>query len=121
MHNAAIILVFHGSRNPQAETEAAVFAESIRTLLPGREILHGFLRECQPDIRSSIAQAANSGAKTIRLIPVFALTGNHISIDIPFIMREAGAAHPDLTFTLDPVLVNTRQFSDYITTRINEA
>lgn len=121
MHNAAVILVFHGSRNPQSEAEAAKFAESVRASLPGRHILHGFLRECSPDIRSSIAEAAKTEARTIRLIPVFALTGNHISVDIPNIMREAEAAYPDLTFTLDPVLVGTTHFLDYIKTRIIEA
>lgn len=121
MHNAAVILVFHGSRNPQSQAEAAAFVDALRSSLPGHHVSHGFLRECAPDIRDSIVEAVKSGATEIRLIPIFALTGNHIAVDIPEILREAGAAHPDRRFLLDPVLVRTPQFLDDIKNRITEA
>ncbi|OQA07235.1 MAG: Sirohydrochlorin ferrochelatase [bacterium ADurb.Bin374] len=121
MHNAAIILVFHGSRNPQSQAEAAAFVEALRSSLPGRHVSHGFLRECAPGIRDSIVEAVRSGAPEIRLVPIFALTGNHIAVDIPEILREAESAHPGRRFSLDPVLVRAPGFLDYLKNSILEA
>jgi len=121
MHNAAVILVFHGSRNPQSQAEATAFVEALRSALPGRHVSHGFLRECAPGIRDSIAEAARAGASEIRLVPIFALTGNHIAIDIPEILREAEEAHPGRRFTLDPVLVRAPGFLEYLKKSILEA
>lgn len=121
MHNAAVILVFHGSRNPQSQAEATAFVEALSSSLPGRHVSHGFLRECAPGIRDSIDEAVRAGATEIRLVPIFALTGNHIAIDIPEIIREAEAAHSGRRFSLDPVLVRDPGFLDYMKKSITEA
>jgi len=120
MHNIAIILVFHGSRNPGSAREAAEFTAAIRDSNRGCHIGHAFLRESSPDIKSAIAAAAATGVKQIRLIPLFALTGTHTSIDIPALMHEAEILYSDISFTLDPVLVKARQFASFISSRIIE-
>ncbi len=120
MHNVAIILVFHGSRNPNSSREAAEFTSTIRDSNPGCHIGHGFLRESAPDIKAAITSAVEDGVKTIRLIPLFALTGNHTSVDIPALLHDAELLYPDISFTLDPVLVKTGQFASFISARIVE-
>ena len=85
MHNAAIILVFHGSRNPQSQAEAAAFVEALRSSLPGRHVSHGFLRECAPGIRDSIV-----------MCPPLIITRAEIDRMIDIIGRSLREAEPAL-------------------------
>ncbi|HOY67272.1 MAG TPA: CbiX/SirB N-terminal domain-containing protein [Candidatus Ozemobacteraceae bacterium] len=121
MHNAAVILVFHGSRHPLAGPEAAAFTARIQALDPHQLIGHGFLRECSPSLEQAIESAVVSGAQTVRVLPVFAVTGSHTTKDIPDIINQMIFKHPGVTFLLDPVLVQTPQFERYVLSRLTEA
>ncbi|HEY9070080.1 MAG TPA: CbiX/SirB N-terminal domain-containing protein [Candidatus Ozemobacteraceae bacterium] len=121
MHNAAVILVFHGSRHPLAASEAAAFTARLQTLQPHLTIGHGFLRECAPSLEQALETAITEGAQTVRVLPVFAVTGAHTSKDIPDIINNMIFKHPGVTFLLDPVLVQTPQFERYILSRVTEA
>lgn len=111
-----VLLVAHGSRNPRAAEEH----ERLCVLVEGRvaeatgvavPVRAAYLEIASPSIPDAIGAAVAAGATTVRLLPHFLNSGNHVLVDLPAIVAEARSAHPGVTIELaehlgaDPGLV----------------
>lgn len=83
-----VLLAAHGSGRGTAAAEAAEgFADALRPLLPGRDIVTGYVEQAP-----SIADAARGLGPGAVCLPFFAQEGDHCREDIPEALDEAGFA-----------------------------
>lgn len=95
MGGGRLLLAAHGSGRGTAAAEAAHgFAARLAPLLPGMEIVTGFVEQSP-----TIAEAAQGMGADALCLPFFAFPGEHVQQDIPEALQQAG-----FSGTLMPVL-----------------
>jgi sirohydrochlorin cobaltochelatase len=100
----ALILFAHGAR---AATWAAPF-KRLRLLTaeqrPDCEVTLAFLELMTPSLPDEAARLAASGVREIAIVPVFLGQGGHLLRDLPALVEQLRAAHPDLRITTVPAV-----------------
>ena len=93
----ALVLFAHGARNASwaepFERLRALTAER----MPGLPVSLAFLELMEPRLPPHVAQLAAQGVTGITIVPVFLGQGGHLLRDLPIIVGELRAAHPQLT------------------------
>ena len=111
------VLLFHGSRHPQAALEAAALAGRI-AVSTGGEVVIAFLQMASPLLPDVLAAAAGEGRRHVRIFPLFTLTGAHVAEDIPAVVGRFREKVPDLRIDLEPHLAADRSFEDWLSRRL---
>lgn len=98
----AVILFAHGSRDPLWRLPIEAVAAQIRSQQPGAAVLCAYLELCTPSLPEAAAQLVAEGASLVRVFPLFFGVGKHAREDLPLLMNELRAAHPDVQIDLLP-------------------
>jgi sirohydrochlorin ferrochelatase len=98
------IVFAHGSRiEPANEAVRQVSAQ-----MAGRgsfaNVEAAFLELGQPTLQGAVARLAARGVTRIIVIPYFLTLGLHMERDLPVLLREAAAAHPEVEIEMTPPL-----------------
>lgn len=92
----ALVLFAHGAR---AASWAAPF-ERLRALaearMPGVPVSLAFLELMEPRLPEHVAALAAAGITGITIVPVFLGQGGHLLRDLPLMVEQLRAAHPQL-------------------------
>lgn len=105
-----VILLSHGSRRPEANEEILAISGRVQERDPQGVYQVAFMSFGSPGIGESIDILVRSGIDRIIVMPLFLVTGNHITQDIPeeldlhrqrlpgveFVMAQHLAGHPGL-------------------------
>lgn len=117
----AVLLVSHGSK-------MAGFDEAINRLvddLKKQDALtffkSAFLDVQAPNIPDGIRLCIEQGAEEVIVVPYFVQTGKHVVRDIPRIVEEAKAAHPNIQITLADYLGFDPRMTAMVKERIEQA
>jgi sirohydrochlorin cobaltochelatase len=94
----SIVLVGHGSRDPQATAEFRRVAAGLAALDPERIVEFGYLEFAEPVIGAAIARCVERGSRDIVVLPAMLMAGGHVKNDIPSEIRDAVLHFPDVTF-----------------------
>jgi sirohydrochlorin ferrochelatase len=94
----ALMLVGHGSRDPEGTGEFLRLVEMCRRTDAGRLVEHGFLEFARPTIAEGIARCVEQGAESIVVLPGMLTAAGHAKNDIPSEIHEARARHPLVSF-----------------------
>ena len=97
-----IILFAHGSRDPQWRLPIEAVAAQIAQRQPGIPVRCAYLELCLPSLPDAASDLIASGAKKIRVFPLFLGVGKHAREDLPLLINGLRAAHPDLVVELLP-------------------
>jgi sirohydrochlorin ferrochelatase len=102
----ALLIIAHGSRNPEANEEVQRLALRVGRHSAGTfdRVSYAFLELADPKVESAVDGLAKAGATRIRVFPYFLAAGSHVARDIPRAVSEAQAAHPGITFEILPYL-----------------
>jgi sirohydrochlorin cobaltochelatase len=95
-----IVLVAHGSRDPEWSRPFERLAAALEKRLPAVAVALAYL-EHGPSIDEALAALVAKGAGAIRVVPVFLGAGGHVKDDIP---RLVAAANPPVPVTVDPAI-----------------
>ena len=117
----AVLLVDHGSRRAPANEQLEELAEKLRARLPDRLVLTAHLEVVKPDIGEGLDACARAGATEVVIHPYFLAPGRHTSEDIPRIVAEAAARHPDLTVRVSEPLGLHERLVDVVVERIEKS
>lgn len=98
MQTTGIILFAHGSRDPQWRMPFEAILDCMHAQHAGPAEL-AFLECMDPSLPKAIEAMAKTGVQNINVIPVFLAVGSHVRKDLPLLLDEARAAHPELTIT----------------------
>ena len=97
-----IILFAHGSRDPQWRLPIEAVAAQITARQHGMLVRCAYLELCLPSLPDAAIDLIASGARNIRVFPLFLGVGKHAREDLPLLISELRAAHPKVTVELLP-------------------
>ena len=93
-----IVLVAHGSRDPEWSRPFERIAASLAQKLPAASVGLAYL-EHGPSLDEIVTALVAKGVGSIRVVPVFLGQGGHVKDDLPRLLHQV--ARPGLTLTLD--------------------
>jgi sirohydrochlorin ferrochelatase len=99
MTDAALLLIAHGSRHPEANDDLRHAADSLR----GREyavVEPSFLELAEPTIDDGGARCVAQGAARVVLVPYFLSAGVHVRRDLADARRRLAERFPHVAFLL---------------------
>ncbi len=98
--DSALVVIDHGSRRAEANELLEDVARRVGSR--GRylcvEAAHMELAE--PTLAMAVDRCVVAGARRIVVVPYFFAMGRHMTRDIPALVEECQARHPDVTFDL---------------------
>lgn len=97
-----IVLFAHGSRDPLWRVPIEAVALQIRVRQPDTPVLCAYLEMCPPTLSQAASTLIASGARQIRVFPLFLGVGKHAREDLPLLMAQLRAEHPDVIIELLP-------------------
>jgi sirohydrochlorin cobaltochelatase len=97
------ILVFaHGSRDPKWRLPIEAVATQITQRQPGTLVRCAYLELCLPSLPDAATDLIASGARRLRVFPLFLGVGKHAREDLPLLIDEIRTAHPGVAIELLP-------------------
>jgi sirohydrochlorin cobaltochelatase len=97
-----LVFLAHGSRREKSNREVFELVDAIRpSLACSFELVEAaFLELVPPSPQQIINKMLDRGAGSITLYPFFLNSGKHVDKDIPDIVEEFSATHPDREFVI---------------------
>ena len=95
---AVYLVIAHGSRDPEANQAFFDFLERFRKVYPHRRVEGAFLELAKPAIPQGIENCIAKGASEVIILPMMFFPGRHVKEDIPRLIEEAKARHPEVDF-----------------------
>jgi len=102
----ALLVVAHGSRRDASNDEVRRLTDSLRAAAGDdfAQVECAFLELAQPSIPDGIDCCVAEGASEVVILPYFLSAGRHVAKDIPEIVAESSARHPDVSLRIAPYL-----------------
>jgi sirohydrochlorin cobaltochelatase len=97
-----IILLAHGSRDPQWRSPMEAVAAHILARQPEIKVCCAYLELCAPSLPEAATDLVGSGARHIRVFPIFFGLGKHAREDLPRRLEQIRTAHPGVAIELLP-------------------
>lgn len=108
MREPAILLIGHGSSDPEWRKPLDRVYAHVCELAPERPARLCFLEKTAPDLETAVGELANEGVRRIRVVALLlSSTGRHFREDIPRLVDGARAKFPDLQIELDEAAIGT--------------
>ncbi|WP_395700842.1 sirohydrochlorin chelatase [Aquabacterium sp.] len=101
---SGLLLFAHGARDPQWARPFEAVAAQCRARAPGRPVQLAFLEFMSPGLVAAGAQLAAAGCRRVDVLPLFLGAGGHVRKDIPALMAQLMAEHPQVQWTLHPAV-----------------
>ena len=99
-----IVLFGHGSRDPLWRKPIELVAARIREHDAQVLVTCAYLELTEPDLATATLQLLAQGARSIRVVPMFLGLGQHARDDLPRLVAELKARHPQIQLTLQPAI-----------------
>jgi len=113
----ALLLVSHGSRRPESNSEVILLTERIKSQTAGKfEIVRAaFLELAEPSIPEGIQLCIQEGAKSVLVLPYFLAAGRHVAEDIPEIVKQGQVSYPDVNISISEHIGAAALMPDFLT------
>jgi sirohydrochlorin cobaltochelatase len=111
-----IVLLGHGSRDPEWSQPFEKIAVSVGKRLPAVAVALAYL-EHGPSLEEAVTALAAKGALSVRVVPLFLGTGGHVRDDLPKLVAEA--KRPDMTLVLEKPIGEQAEVIEAIATAIS--
>ncbi|KWT65729.1 MULTISPECIES: CbiX/SirB N-terminal domain-containing protein [unclassified Variovorax] len=95
-----IVLLAHGSRDVRWRAPVEAVARRVADLDPAVQVRSAYLELSQPDLRTAMAELVAGGAGAVRVVPLFLGMGKHLREDLPRLLEELRASHPQVPVEL---------------------
>ena len=96
MTEPAILIVGHGSRDPEGVQEFLQLVDLCAHMEPKRIVEGGFLEFARPTIQEGIDRCVERGAQVISIVPGVLMAAGHAKNDIPSEVQAARRRHPNI-------------------------
>ena len=100
----ALLIVGHGSRDPEGIAEFLGLARHFRTHRPELPVEIAFLEFARPTIQEGMDRLAASGVETIVVLPGVLVAAGHAKNDMASEVRLARERHPDIDIRMGRAL-----------------
>ena len=103
-----ILLFAHGARDPDWVRPFEATARRLRALAPDAAVELAFLEFMSPDLREAGERLAGLGCTEVDVVPLFLGAGGHVRKDLPALLGELAARHPQVQWRLQPAVGETQ-------------
>jgi sirohydrochlorin cobaltochelatase len=100
MKKTALILFAHGARDPEWASPMRRVCASVRAQAPDLRVELAFLEFMTPELRECAESLLAEGFGRIVVLPMFIAQGGHLKRDVPLLLDELRALHPQAQFEL---------------------
>jgi sirohydrochlorin ferrochelatase len=115
---AALLLVDHGSRRPEAHRHLEWTADQVRERRPGLRVHLAHLELVPPTIAEALGRCAAEGERRVDVLPLFLIPGRHSTHDLPEQLARAAEQHPGLSVRLLEPLGSRPEIAELILTAL---
>lgn len=120
MKPTALLLIAHGSRNPEANADLHHVAEGLKR--QGYPIVvSSFLEQAEPTIDAGGQECVAQGAGRVVLIPYFLSAGVHVRRDLTAARERLAQHFPEVEFRLAEPLGRHPRLLEVVIGRVQEA
>jgi sirohydrochlorin cobaltochelatase len=95
-----VLLFAHGARDPRWAEPFEAVAAQMRQAQPGIPVALGFLEFMAPGLRGAGDALVDAGCTQVDIVPLFLGAGGHVRKDVPALLADLQAAHPQVAWTL---------------------
>ena len=99
-----IILLAHGSRDERWREPIEAVAARVTALDPQARVVCAYMELATPDLRTASAALIASGARSLRVVPLFLGMGKHAREDLPLQLDALRATWPNVEFQLASIV-----------------
>jgi sirohydrochlorin cobaltochelatase len=111
MKKTSLILMPHGSKNPEWAVPFHKLTEDLRQDMGNDAVYLAFMELSSPNLMDAAREIMATSVRKARLLPMFMAKGNHYKQDIPTQIAEVKAAFPELELELlEPIGLHPRFF-----------
>ena len=96
MTSTALILFAHGARDPRWAAPFERLQQIAQGQLPQVTVRLAFLELMNPRLPETVAELVGAGCTEVTVVPVFLGQGGHVLRDLPLIVEQLHADHPQL-------------------------
>ncbi len=118
--NDILLLVGHGSRDPEGNREIEVFAEQWRVRHPERVIEVCFIEFAEVLVEQGLDRAARYGARVL-VVPLILNAAGHVKMELPEHLEHARLRHPEVEFIYCPHLGSNREILGILKRNLDHA
>ncbi len=97
---SALVLFAHGARDPRWAQPFLKMQAIASERLPQSVVELAFLELMEPRLPAVVQRLASEGCTQVSVVPVFLGQGGHVLRDLPPMIEELRAAHPDLQLSV---------------------
>jgi sirohydrochlorin cobaltochelatase len=108
----ATILFAHGSRDPLWRKPIEAVALRITEMAPQVQVRCAYLELTAPDLTTSADELIALGVSHLTVLPLFLGVGKHAREDLPVLVAELQAKHPEVVINLRPAIGEDAQMID---------
>ena len=109
-----IILLAHGSRDPQWTASFEQVRAAVERRLPECATALAYLEHSVPDFVTAVDQLVARGTTLIEVVPLFLGAGGHVRNDVPHLVERAAARHTQVRFLMKPFIGDAQAVLDAI-------
>ena len=92
---SALVLFAHGARDAQWSEPFRAIRQAVAQRRPDLTVELAFLELTQPALAHCVARLVENGHTRITVAPLFLAQGGHLKKDLPRLLKEVSARHPD--------------------------
>ncbi|MBD9665223.1 sirohydrochlorin cobaltochelatase [Variovorax paradoxus] len=109
-----IVLLAHGSRDERWREPIEAVAARVTALDPQARVVCAYMELAAPDLRTAAAALIASGAKALRVVPLFLGMGKHAREDLPLQVDALRQAWPHVDFQLAGIVGEEPELVDLL-------
>ena len=119
-HMNALVMIAHGSRREEANTEFLTLVEKVRTSAASKFdiVAHCFLEIASPSLTKAVKDVIGKGATDVSIFPYFLNSGNHVLKDIPEMVNHLAHEHPEYTIRVLPYFGTFKDIAEIISRQL---
>jgi sirohydrochlorin ferrochelatase len=96
----ALLLIAHGSREPEANADLIYVVEALRRRGRYALVEPAYLELAEPTIEQAASRCVERGVRRVLLLPYFLSAGVHVRRDLADTRRRLAERHPGVVFHL---------------------
>lgn len=88
-----VVIVGHGSRDPEANRELETLVAEYRASRPAFDVAHGYVELATPTVATALRTLADRAERVVA-VPLFLFAAGHVKNDLPIALETARREHP---------------------------
>ncbi len=94
-----VLIVGHGSRNPQANTEFERLVQAYSSTRPDLDLVYGYVELADPTLSIALQEISRRCSRVV-LLPLFLFAAGHVKNDMSIALERARRENPNIHFSV---------------------